>query len=179
LLLSSRGDVFATDSISPIIYFIPREKDEIELFLADPAFVNLQGLDFTPDKKQLFVADYAKGIFLVDLKTKKTTALSFAPNVTLLGIDGLYLFRGSLIAVQNGINPPRLARLRLSKDLLRVERLETIQANDPVFDEPTLGVLVKDTFYLIANSQWGAIDDKGQLAAADKLKEPTVLKIKL
>jgi hypothetical protein len=34
----------------------------------------------------------------------------------------------------------------------RVERLEIIEANDPVFDEPTLGVLVKDTFYLIANS---------------------------
>jgi hypothetical protein len=61
----------------------------------------------------------------------------------------------------------------------RIERLETIEANNPLFDEPTLGVLVKDTFYLIANSQWGMIDEKGQLAPAEKLKEPVVLKIKL
>ena len=60
-----------------------------------------------------------------------------------------------------------------------IERLETIEANDPVFDEPTLGVLFKDSFYLIANSQWGMIDQKGQLAPPDKLKEPVVLKIKL
>jgi hypothetical protein len=46
-------------------------------------------------------------------------------------------------------------------------------------DEPTLGVLVKDKFYLIANSQWGAIDEKGQLAPPEKLKEHVVLKINL
>lgn len=179
LVLNARGDVFATDSISPEIYFISREKDEIELFLAGPPFVNLQGLDFTPDEKHLFVADYAKGIFLIDLSTKKCVDLSPAPNLTLLGIDGLYSYKGTLLAVQNGINPPRLVRLYLSQNMHRVERLETIEANDPAFDEPTLGVLVKDSFYLIANSQWGAIDGKGQLAPVDKLKEPTVLKIKL
>jgi hypothetical protein len=179
LVLNARGDVFATDSISPEIYFISREKDEIELFLAGPPFVNLQGLDFTPDEKHLFVADYAKGIFLIDLATKKCADLSPAPNLTLLGIDGLYSYKGTLLAVQNGINPPRLVRLYLSRDMNRIERLETIEANDPAFDEPTLGVLVKDSFYLIANSQWGAIDEKGQLAPVDKLKEPTVLKIKL
>ena len=125
------------------------------------------------------MADYAKGIFLIDLATKKCLDLSPAPNITLLGIDGLYSYRGTLLAVQNGINPLRLVRLYLGKDLDRVDRLETIEANDPVFDEPTLGVLVKDSFYLIANSQWGAIDEKGQLAPAEKLKEPTVLKIRL
>ena len=179
LVVNSRGDVFATDSISPEIYLISRDKDEIELFLGGPPFVNLQGLDFTPDEKHLFVADYAKGIFLIDLATKKCADLSLAPNITLLGIDGLYSYKGTLLAVQNGINPPRLVRLHLSRDMSRVERLETIEANDPLFDEPTLGVLVGDNFYLIANSQWATIDEKGQLAPADKLKEPTVLKIKL
>jgi len=179
LSINTRGDVFATDSISPDIYLISRDKDEIELFLGGPPFVNLQGLAFTPDEKQLLVADYAKGIFLIDLATKTRAELSPAPNLTLLGIDGLYWYKGTLLGVQNGVNPPRLVRLYLSRNLRRVDRLETIEANDPVFDEPTLGVLVKDTFFLIANSQWGAIDEKGNLAPADKLKEPTVLKIKL
>jgi hypothetical protein len=66
--------------------------------------------------------------------------------------------------VQNGVNPQRVVRLFLSKDLSRVERFETVAANQPAFDEPTLGVLVKDHFYFIANSQWGALDEQGRLA---------------
>lgn len=61
----------------------------------------------------------------------------------------------------------------------QIARLETIEANDPVFDEPTLGVLVKESFYLIANSQWRAIDEKWQLAPVDKLREPIIIKVKL
>jgi hypothetical protein len=179
LVINSRGDVFTSDSISPAIYVVLHQKDELELFLEDTQFSSPQGLSFTPDEKHLFMADYAKGIFLIDLQTKKLANLSPAPNMTLLGLDGLYSYKGSLIGVQNGINPPRLVRLSLSRDMSRIERLETIEANNPIFDEPTLGVLVKDTFYLIANSQWGMIDEKGQLAPAEKLKEPVVLKIKL
>jgi hypothetical protein len=179
LVVNSRGDVFATDSVSPAIYVVNRKRDELELFLEGEPFVSLQGLDFTPDGKRLFVADYAKGIFVIDLETKNPVVLSPAPDSTLLGIDGLYSYKGSLIAIQNGVNPSRLIRLSLSADLSRVERFEILEANNSVFDEPTLGVLVKDTFYFIANSQWGAIDSQGQLAAADKLKEPVVLKVNL
>jgi hypothetical protein len=179
LVINSRGDVFTSDSISPAIYIVPHQTDELELFLEDAQFSSPQGLSFTPDEKHLFMADYAKGIFLIDLQTKKLVNLQPAPNITLLGLDGLYSYQGNLIGVQNGINPPRLVRLSLSRDMSRIERLETIEANNPLFDEPTLGVLVKDTFYLIANSQWGMIDEKGQLAPAEKLKEPLVLKIKL
>lgn len=97
----------------------------------------------------------------------------------MLGIDGLYFYRGGLVAVQNGVNPQRVVRLFLSKDLSRVERFETIAANDPAFDEPTLGVLVQNHFYFIANSQWGALDEQGGIAPAEKLKEPVILKLRL
>jgi WD40 repeat protein len=179
LVLNSRGDLFTSDSVSPAIYVIPHGKDELELFLESAQFINPQGLAFSPDEKHLFMADYAKGIFLINLETKQLLNLSPSPNITLLGIDGLYSYQGGLIAVQNGINPHRLVRLFPSHDLKMIERLETIEANDPFFDEPTLGTLFKDSFYLIANGQWGMIDEKGQLAPADKLKEPVVLKIKL
>lgn len=179
LTLNSRGDVFASDSISPAIYVVRQQRGELELFLESDQFSSPQGLSVTADGKHLFMADYAKGIFLIELETKRVTNLSPAPNLTLLGIDGLYSYKGSLIGVQNGVNPARLVRLSLNPSMSRIERLETIEANNPLFDEPTLGVLVKDRFYLIANSQWGMIDQKGQLAPAEKLKEPVVLKIKL
>jgi hypothetical protein len=35
------------------------------------------------------------------------------------------------------------------------------------------------TFFFIANSQWPLVDENGELAAEDKLRDPVVLKIKL
>jgi hypothetical protein len=177
--VSSRGDVYATDSLSPALYVLRHGADRFETVLEGEPFASPQGLDFTPDEKRLFVADYSKGVFVVDLETKKYAPLAPAPDSTMLGIDGLYFYRGRLVAVQNGVNPNRVVQLFLSKDLSRVERFETVAANQPAFDEPTLGVVVKDDFYFIANSQWGTIDEQGKLAPPEKLKEPVVLKLRL
>jgi hypothetical protein len=179
LVLNSAGEVFASDSISPAVYVIRRDRDELELFLENKDFVSLQGLAFAKGEKVLFLADYSNGIFAIDVASHKVTRLPGPSDATLLGIDGLYHHRGNLIAVQNGVNPMRVIQVVLNPEMNRIEGVETLEANNPVFDEPTLGVLDKDSFYFIANSQWGAIDKNGQLASADKLKEPTVLKMKL
>ena len=179
LIIQSNGDVFTTDSLSPAVYLISAQRDEIELFLEDPGFASPQGLAFSSDERHLFMADYSTGLFDIDVKTKKAAHLAPLAGATLLGIDGLYFHKGSLIGVQNGVTPQRVIRVWLSKDLGRVERLEVVEANNPVFLEPTLGVLVKDTFYFIANSQWPLVDENGKLAAEDKLQDPVVLKMNL
>jgi hypothetical protein len=179
LTIQSNGDVFTTDSLSPAVYVIHPQKDEIELFLQDPGFGSPQGLAFSSDEQHLFMADYSTGLFDIDVKTRKIGHLAPLSGATLLGIDGLYYHKGTLIGVQNGVTPQRIVRVSLSKDLRRAERLEVLEANNPVFLEPTLGVLLKDVFYFIANSQWPLIDENGNLAADDKLQDPVVLKIKL
>jgi hypothetical protein len=179
LVINSAGDVFATDSVSPAIYRIDHGKDELELFIKGEPFVSAQGLDFSEDEDELFVADYSRGVFVIDLRTKKYFNLAPAPDSTLLGIDGLYFYKRTLIGTQNGTNPQRIIRLHLSKNYKSVERLEILEANNPLFDEPTLGVRVKDTFYYIANSQWESVNNKGELAPAEKLREPVILKVKL
>lgn len=179
LVLNSSGDVFASDSLSAAVYVIRERDDQLELFLEDKEFSSLQGLAFAKGESVLFLADYANGILAIDLQSRKVTRLQTPADATLLGIDGLYHYRGSLLGIQNGVNPARLIRIGLNKEMNRIERVDTVEANNPVFDEPTLGVLEKDNLYFIANSQWGAIDAKGQLASPDKLTEPQVLRIKL
>lgn len=179
LVINSAGDVFATDSLTPALYRIDHRRDEMEVFIKGEPFVSMQGLDFSPDERTLFVADYSRGIFVIDLRTKKHFNLAPAPGSTQLGIDGLYFYKQTLIGTQNGTNPQRIVRLRLSKDYRSVERLEILEANNPLFDEPTHGVRVKDTFYYIANSQWESVNNKGELAPAEKLREPVILKVKL
>jgi sugar lactone lactonase YvrE len=177
LAINTQGDIFATDSVTPTVYVLRAGQDKLETLVAGQPFVSMQGLDFNSDQTKLFVADYSKGIFIVDLATKQVKSLE--SDFTMLGIDGLYSHKGTLLAVQNGVNPQRVVRMFLNKEQTRVVKFETIEANNPVFDEPTLGVVVKDDFYFVANSQWGAIDRTGKLAPEEKLKEPTVLKLKL
>ena len=179
LTIRSNGDVFTTDSLSPAVYVIRAQQDQIELLLEDPGFGSPQGLAFSGDEQHLFMADYSTGLFDIDVKTRRVTHLAPLAGATLLGIDGLYFHKGSLIGVQNGVTPQRIVRISLNKDLRRAERLEVLEANNPVFLEPTLGVLVKDTFYFIANSQWPLVDENGKLAAEDKLRDPVVLKMNL
>ena len=177
LTVAPNGDVYATDSFVPIIYVLRRGKNEIEEFLGNKEFVSLQGLDFTADGKFLFVADYAKGVFKINVATKETVNLAPPQNATLLGIDGMYFDGRDLIAVQNGITPQRVARLRLSKDFNQIVQLEILEANNPAFDDLTLGVLVKNQFYFVANSQWNLLGSGGKFTAPDKLQDVRIVKV--
>jgi hypothetical protein len=178
ILVTSRGDVFVNDTVEKAIYMIDARSDELKPLLKGP-FRSPETIAPSPDEKTLFIADYSKGIFVFDVGTRKYFQLPALTGQTLLGIDGLYFYHDSLIAVQNGVNPQRVVRIYLNKNLSEAQRLEVLEANNPVFDEPTLGVLVKDDFYFVANSQWGATDKNGQIKSIEDLAEPTILKLKL
>jgi WD40 repeat protein len=178
LILSENGDVFATDSLSPNIYRIDSKKDELEIFIKSDRFASLQGLAFSSDEKYLFVADYSKGIFKIDVESKQITQILPNENTTLLGIDGLYFHRGSLVAIQNGVRPHRVIELNLDKNFNKIKSWKTLEANHADFMEPTLGVKVGNDLYYIANSQWNLFDRNNNLDE-EKLREPVILRLKL
>jgi len=174
VLIGRDGAVFATDSNSPVIYKIDPKRDELEEFVRSDNFASLQGLAFSSGDKELYVADYSKGIFRVDMATKQVVQLKADENVTLLGIDGLYYYRGRLIAIQNGITPNRVVSFKVSGD--RIDEFKSLEANHADFMEPTLGTLIGDEFYYVANSQWPLVNEKAELNL-DKLRQPVVLKL--
>lgn len=178
LVLAKNGDVYASDSVSPNIYRIDSKTNKLEIFLSSDNFASLQGLAFSPDEKFLFAADYSKGVFRVDLKDKKISQIAVDKNTNPIAIDGLYFHQDSLIVIQNGFRPHRVARFVLNKDFTRITKSETLEANHADFNEPTLGVLVENDLYYIANSQWNLTNERGTLAE-DKLKEPVILRLKL
>jgi hypothetical protein len=179
LLLNSKGDVLVSDSRSGGIYRISPLEGNMELLIAPGHFASLQGLAFLDDENWLFAADYSQGIFRIDTETKSVSQILHPETVTLLGIDGLYFYKGSLIAIQNGVNPQRVIRLWLNEDSSAIERAEILDANHPDFDEPTLGVIVDDAFYYVARSQWGSFDDNGKIKSPEALKEPVILRTAL
>ncbi len=178
LIIAKNGDVYASDSVSPNIYRIDVKTDKMEIFLSSDNFSSLQGLAFTPDEKLLFAADYSKGVFRIEMSGKNIAQVTPDANTNLIGIDGIYFYRGNLIAIQNGFRPHRVASYFLNRDFTAITKSETLEANHADFNEPTLGVLVGKSFYYIANSQWALTNENGKLAE-DKLKEPVILRLKL
>jgi hypothetical protein len=49
----------------------------------------------------------------------------------------------------------------------------------PAFDEPTLGVVVGDDFYYIADGQWERFGEDGTVADAGALRPTVVLRLGL
>jgi sugar lactone lactonase YvrE len=179
LTVSSAGDVYVSDGSSGAVYVLRAGEAAFAALIAPGGLGSPQGLALSADEQTLFIADYRAGIVNLDLKTRVMRPLAHADEVTLLGVDGLDLHGGDLIVIQNGINPHRVVRLTLSEGADRVTRAEILEMNNPLFDEPTLGVVAGGWFHYVANSQWGRFNKDGTLFPMDKLAEPVILKMKL
>jgi hypothetical protein len=153
VILSQSGDAYTTDSLNPALYRVNHETDKLEPVPVGDLFRSPQGLCFSADEKLLFVADYVRGIFAIDLATGKHLNLKTPSTATIAGIDGLYQYKGQLIATQNGFTPNRILRLTLNEARDEVLRVDVLEAEDPAKGEFTLGVVTGDDFYYVANSQ--------------------------
>lgn len=178
LVLRSNGDVFVMDTLSGAIYTIPAKKDELELFIQPGRFLYPNGIAKSDDQVYLFVA-HLEGISRIQMNNKNIQNFSHPGHVSLNGIDGLYFYRGSLVAIQNGSGLNRVVRFFFKKNLEGVERLKILEANHPLFILPTTGVCVGDEFFYIANSQLRSYNEDYSLFPLDKLKEVVILKTQL
>ena len=177
--VAPNGDVYVSDSEAPWILCLGRGSDSLVRFVAHPLFRSLQGMAITPDGATMYVADYSHGLLSVSLASHAVTPLGSPQSMTLLGVDGLYLHRGALIGVQNGVIPARVARFCLDSTGRSVRRLEMLDRNPTVADEPTLGTVVGDSLFYIATSEWEKYDDSGKRIEGTRLRPVTVLGLSL
>jgi len=133
---------------------------ELETLVAPGVFRSTQGLALSDDEKTLFVADYLDGVWALDLATKQTRHLEVPANTWLGGLDGLSRVVDGFIAVQIGIQPNRLLRLRMDRAWQRIAAVETIESNRPEFNGPIQGVVDGNAFVYVANSQLSLVDGK-------------------
>jgi len=173
LMLTSSGRVYVSEAQGGAIWRI--SNGVLETFIAPGKFASPQGMTFPNQGNWLYVADYSLGLMRVDIATRKVETVKVPREYSLLGMDGLIRYGNDLVATQNGVLPHRVLRIRLDASG-QVERVEVLEANHPDHAEPTLGVLVGDSFHYIANAQWDRFA-KGQ-AAADAVA-PVILSLPL
>jgi hypothetical protein len=150
--VASDGTAFITDSYEPVVLKWNSD-NTLEEFIRIPKARSLQGLAFDESTGVLFIADYSTGIYAYDLYTGFfLNYWNSCGDLSLKGIDGLYLFNQKLIGIQNGTVPQRIIEVDIS-DTLNI-RLNVLENNIQFGGEPTNGVIHNDSLMYISNSPW-------------------------
>lgn len=180
LAIGPDGSVYVTDSTEPRLLVLPNGEVAKAEATAATDFYSAQGIVIAPRGGRLIVADYGMGLLSVEPESGDVGRLEAPDGVNMMGIDGLSRHGETLIAIQNGANPPRMLRILMDRDWQKITAVEVLESAHPAYDEPTRGVVVGDDFYYIANSGWPlygrGIPDADALASQKPL---TVLKLPL
>lgn len=178
LTVHTSGDVFTTDGLDGAVFVLRNGARQLEALVPPQTLLSPQGICFTDPDGPLYLADYALGVLTVDPQSGEKALMESPADAALLGIDGLACHGSDLIVIQNGVRPHRVLRLRLNTTGDAIVQAETLEANHPTYEEPTLGVVVGDDFYYVANSQWNRFDANGNLPSSG-LRAPIILKLPL
>lgn len=176
-LIHHENVVFSTDSLGGAVYRFDIGKGSFTALVEPGALGSPQGLALDADNTHLYVADYIGGLYRISLDDGSMVRLERPDSVTDYGIDGLYRYHDELIAIQNGIRPHRVTAFRLGEDGVSIVSARTLLSNHEAFDEPTLGAIRGEDFYLVANSHWNRFDAENRLP--EGLSGPIVLKLRL
>ena len=175
LVVAPDGTVYVSDSVGRAVWVIRPGSAAVEILVQSADFPSPQGIDLGEDGT-LYLADYSAGIYTIDPGAGTHRRLEQPKGVSTLGIDGLYWHDGSLIGIQNGVLPHRVTRFALSGDGASITGAEVLETNRSFFAEPTLGAIVGDDLYFVANSQWFLFDQDGGLPDPGEMQAPLVVR---
>lgn len=178
LTVAPDGSVYVADANGGVYVLKPDAKVLKPLTPAGELHSS-QGLALSSDGRNLYVADYADGLYVYDLQARRLLRVQAPADVCVYGIDGLVRYGRDLIATQNGVQPQRIVRYRIDDTGLAIESAETLDANDKLVPEPTLLTIADGALYVVANSQWSGFDDHGRTRAGASLQAPRIVKLPL
>lgn len=178
LAIGPGGDVFVTDSRSPVVYRLASGADSLAGF-QHPLFRSLQGVAPTPDGRFVFLADYSHGLLRWNLATGAVDRLAAPGQATTLGVDGIVLDGNRIFGIQNGVVPARLVRFDLDRSGARIRAMTVVDRHQPSADEPTIATILGPNLVYVANSQWEKYDDQGQRKAGTTLAPTILLALKI
>ena len=156
LTIGPDGTVYASDSKAPVIWALAPDSDEPHKVVDSPIFGSLQGILL--EKRTLLVADYANGLFNVDVGTGNITALPPPENTTLLGIDGLVRVDGGIVATQNGVDPQRVIFVRMSPDYDAILGVQVLASGLANLTDVGLVTVANERALVVAGTGWDTIE---------------------
>ncbi len=175
LAISSKGEIYITDSESSNIYTINQEKSELEVFYSHAELKHCNGIAISDDDNHLYFASYTSGLRVLEVATKQLVNL---PN-NYKGIDGMKFYKDRLIAIVNSKRDPTqngVYQFRLNKNQTKVIGEEKIWELKHQTDIPTTFAIEKETLYFISDSQLDNLDQEtNNILDESKLQDYTLI----
>ncbi|MGA0546672.1 hypothetical protein ACO2Q1_15475 [Brevundimonas sp. VNH65] len=168
ILRTRDGRLYVSDGLTGEVFDLDPTSGALGLFIAPGVLGSPQGLIETPDGRNLIIADYSSGLWLVPRSGEAPRRLVAPDTAVLIGIDGLITDGTAVYTLQNGVAPQRVLKLVLDETWTRIDRVEVLAANLPELDEPTTGVIFENDLVFVARSQWSDFESDGKL----KTQEP-------
>jgi sugar lactone lactonase YvrE len=176
LTVAADGTVYLSDAEAPAIYRLKPGAAALEPWVDGREVVSPNGLALSAKGEALYVADYTQGLLRIDTATGKAARLP--AEVPTVGIDGLArLGDRTLVAVQNGVAPPRILRIDLDEKGEGVDGAEAVELGREDWDEPTLGCVAGGDYYYVSNSHWPRFGDDGAMKEGPPVTPPAVMRL--
>lgn len=172
-ICEGKNTLYVSDASSRSVLQLPNYEGDLRSLSRPRWLGSPQGIAEHQDATAILVADYSSGLHRIDLKTDEQVKLLPPTNSFLIGIDGIYRYKNDLIAIQNGSKPDRVLRIKLNGNWTEIESVDVLLQNDQYLSDPTTGVIVGDSLYFVARSQWPEFSDDGKPTSA--MIAPTVI----
>ncbi len=176
LVVGRDGTVWVTDMRGAASYRLRPGAERLERWLALDGATDPNGIALSADGRTFYVA-HDEGISAIDAASGERTLLPVADGVDVVGIDGLYWMEGALVGIQGG-RRNRVQRFTLGEGGRSITAARVVEANHPMFMNPTTGVMVGPDLYYVANSQFGSFERDGTLFPEERLFETVILRVR-
>lgn len=160
LAIAADGAVYTTDPVAGMVWRVGRGPGAALEPMSEPgAAPGANGIIVDETRKVAWIGCYNFGLCRLDLETREVEILDPPAGVTLLGIDGLELHDGNLLAIQNAYGLDRLVHISLDPSGRAITAVEVLDARHPAQHDPTTGVVVPPSggaparFLWIANAR--------------------------
>ncbi len=180
--LTQAGEAFITDTDGSQIYFVPENLSRLELFMSHHTLLTeVNGITISPDNLHLYVASTTTGINRINIAVKSIEPLENWLSTDTRGVDGLNIYKNSLIGVRNGIRELpgfHITRYYLNKRGNEIVGAELLDHKNEQIEVPTTGIVVGDNYYCLAVTSL-VVKILNRMNEVELLKNPTVLKYNL
>lgn len=148
LVVTRGGDIYTTGGP---LYKKATGSDRFVMAVPEEAIAGSNGICLSPDEKTLFVTETWRGIVAVNLVDNSWRVLECPDSIMVTGLDGMYYYKGSLIAVQNGPNPWRIIRIFLNERQTAVDSVKALERRNPDVTIALTAAIVGNQLYSVGH----------------------------
>jgi len=153
MTLTAKGDLYFIGNLKKSVFKITENSEKIELAFSSKKYNDMRHITSDETGTVLYINDNQEGILILNLLNNDVYTFANTESLNLTGITDLIYDDNGLIFIQSGTKPERVMRLALNESKFVIENIFPIDVANPLFNSPTVGAIVEQGVYYIANTQ--------------------------